>query len=386
MSDPVTNVEIEDVLSSIRRLVSEGEKLRDTSAPSTGKKDRPAEAGQEVLELGSEDRADEVEKQSEGPVRFVLTSAYRVDQEDERAAEAPAVPDSTGPAPTDAQAVTGEEAVPEEAPTAEAPAEDTSVEEEPDAAADAPATGEILWDDEETTVASPDDTSAIVEPGEAIPDWVARGNAELDALEADDGPADLSADDPGLEDDVLEPEGPMFEPGLPEDDPAPAMAAEPRSLDRSTLESTIAELEAAIADTAEEWEPDGSEDMPVMDWDNAPEAGMFFSSRFASGGPVEEAEVAADDEDESDEVAEKFEAAEAFYAEGDIEEPEDPLNEKLTAYLEQDDVLDEETLREMVAEIVRQELQGPLGERITRNVRKLVRREIYRALAEQGFE
>ena len=35
----------------------------------------------------------------------------------------------------------------------------------------------------------------------------------------------------------------------------------------------------------------------------------------------------------------------------------------------------------MVSEIVRQELQGTLGERITRNVRKLVRREIYRALA-----
>ena len=38
-------------------------------------------------------------------------------------------------------------------------------------------------------------------------------------------------------------------------------------------------------------------------------------------------------------------------------------------------------LRDMVAEIVRQELQGALGERITRNVRKLVRREIPRALS-----
>ncbi|NQZ74346.1 MAG: hypothetical protein HRT60_14925, partial [Dinoroseobacter sp.] len=39
-----------------------------------------------------------------------------------------------------------------------------------------------------------------------------------------------------------------------------------------------------------------------------------------------------------------------------------------------------EMLRDMVSEIVRRELQGSLGERITRNVRKLVRREIYRAL------
>jgi hypothetical protein len=39
-----------------------------------------------------------------------------------------------------------------------------------------------------------------------------------------------------------------------------------------------------------------------------------------------------------------------------------------------------------VAEIVRKELQGDLGERITRNVRKLVRREIHRALASRDFD
>jgi len=43
-------------------------------------------------------------------------------------------------------------------------------------------------------------------------------------------------------------------------------------------------------------------------------------------------------------------------------------------------------LRELVTEIVRQELQGALGERITRNVRKLVRREIHRALTSQELE
>lgn len=48
-------------------------------------------------------------------------------------------------------------------------------------------------------------------------------------------------------------------------------------------------------------------------------------------------------------------------------------------------VLDEEMLRDLVGEIVRQELQGPLGERITRNVRKLVRREINRALTNMSL-
>ncbi|MFY9240374.1 MAG: hypothetical protein WAO78_16155 [Roseovarius sp.] len=53
---------------------------------------------------------------------------------------------------------------------------------------------------------------------------------------------------------------------------------------------------------------------------------------------------------------------------------------------EADDILDEDALRDLVADIVRQELQGALGERITRNVRKLVRREIARALASQDLD
>ncbi|RMH43209.1 MAG: hypothetical protein D6688_09335, partial [Alphaproteobacteria bacterium] len=51
-------------------------------------------------------------------------------------------------------------------------------------------------------------------------------------------------------------------------------------------------------------------------------------------------------------------------------------------------VIDEEALREIIAEIVREELQGALGERITRNIRKLARREIHRAMTmrELGLE
>ena len=43
--------------------------------------------------------------------------------------------------------------------------------------------------------------------------------------------------------------------------------------------------------------------------------------------------------------------------------------------------LDEQVLRELVRELILGELQGTLGERMTRNVRKLVRAEIARALA-----
>lgn len=45
-----------------------------------------------------------------------------------------------------------------------------------------------------------------------------------------------------------------------------------------------------------------------------------------------------------------------------------------------------ERLRELVAEIVREELNGVLGDRITQNVRKLVRREIHRVLTIQDLD
>lgn len=47
-------------------------------------------------------------------------------------------------------------------------------------------------------------------------------------------------------------------------------------------------------------------------------------------------------------------------------------------------VLDEEELRLLVARLIREEFRGALGERITQNVRKLVRREIQRSLLDQS--
>ncbi len=49
-------------------------------------------------------------------------------------------------------------------------------------------------------------------------------------------------------------------------------------------------------------------------------------------------------------------------------------------------LLDEDELRQLVAEVLREELKGALGERITRNVRKLVRREIAQALSSMELD
>lgn len=49
-------------------------------------------------------------------------------------------------------------------------------------------------------------------------------------------------------------------------------------------------------------------------------------------------------------------------------------------------VLDESALYDIVRTLIREELQGPLGERITSNVRKLVRAEINRALTARSLD
>ena len=78
-----------------------------------------------------------------------------------------------------------------------------------------------------------------------------------------------------------------------------------------------------------------------------------------------------------------FASAAAASVMDEIPEPK-PDNVDLADFDES--VLDEDALRDLVAEIVREELTGELGERITRNVRKLVRREIHRAMLTREFE
>lgn len=166
--------------------------------------------------------------------------------------------------------------------------------------------------------------------------------------------------------------------------PDTAGAAAPVAGDSMTkLERMIAELEAAVTDQSDEWEPEGTE---VED--------------LAPDSAARPMRVADDVQDADEIVPDSTEPSEAPVAEqsDDAEDDDHYPGETDDALLEEagdelDDfiqpegiALDEAVLREMVTDIVRQELQGALGERITRNVRKLVRREIYRVPNSQEFE
>ncbi len=163
----------------------------------------------------------------------------------------------------------------------------------------------------------------------------------------------------------------------------------------NSLETRIAELEAAVGDSPE-WEPDGSEDevsvQPTVVFEHAAwnaradmgdttkKAG--FADLTGTGGLCDAAgevisitpATAEDDAPAMDQDAAPADPPEA----GADAQPEQPGFEEA--------LIDEEVLRGMVRQLVREELQGTVGERITRKVRSLVRREIQRALTLQDFE
>lgn len=129
----------------------------------------------------------------------------------------------------------------------------------------------------------------------------------------------------------------------------------------SSLKEKIAALEAVIGGTEDQWEPDGESSDEYAGTNVEP---LTWEDHTAEPAPAPQDAGA--------------EALEAEYL------AEEAVTEAALDSLSPDEaVLDEASLRELVADIVREELQGALGERITRNVRKLVRREIHRAMAAQ---
>ncbi|MDG1770023.1 MAG: hypothetical protein P8H36_11620 [Yoonia sp.] len=285
MSDPVINVEIEDVLSSIRRLVAEGDK----SAPNPAEHSDPAAS------------------------RFVLTPALRVAD--------PVAPEG------DAE----------------------------------------------------DDVALSPEAEELAAQCVAPAPAPL-VLQ----PAEI-ADEPLVHDDMSD-------------------------ADRASLEETIAELEAAVTDQDEEWEPDGSE--TALTAASATLTAIFEGAVDHTGDLVKHDDIEAVEDDEDDIVLQAEPEAEVvplhtadtafrhatpddadadfgdeLAADDDDGVPiPDDLDENIAAYLAGGgtSAIDQDILREMIAEVVREELQGKMGERITRNIRKLVRREINNALSSRS--
>lgn len=440
MSNPVTNAEVEDVLSSIRRLVSSDPRLVDR-------------------DLTEETEPSDASEQS-GADRLVLTPALRVAAaQDDAATIDVGQPDGETLADSEQDGAGNTEQaglVSDATPVADGLEADVS--ECQDKAADqtfdkTKEAGETIEvDDFETAL---NESSSEIDPEElrflfrarkraTSPSEAAEINAKIaeapENIEPEaravvtaelaevDKPAPLLLTDP-------EPSGPAVEDGeggvengeqtADDEITESAIAQIPdRRADAvppEELTAKIAALEAVIAQTPDQWEPDDDgvdeyagtsvdslawEDHvdldgsgTPLDKDRAERVAHSADAVYEAEAQVEEQVVVPDQvankdqtwPDIEDEVDEIVGAAEFVHQDAAIvdladQTPVDPLCDSVddgaeTPIVMDTSILDEVALRELISDIVRQELNGSLGERITHNVRKLVRRELQRALA-----
>jgi hypothetical protein len=380
MSDPVTNAEVEDVLSSIRRLVSEDK--------------RP-------LQMAQRENVSD---------RLVLTPALRVakdtrypDQDDRAEEQGPHYADVQGDAVTDNDEAPADVLVLDQPHDALARDTDTPADvSDNDQQAEKENSGTYAFDDpahdydadpynfadDEDNDGEGSKSAFIEEPDHAAPesDYDAAAPAQdehvPETVEAEQQEAQTQHDEPQLP--------PTEEAQVADQALSPTSKA-------AALRAKIEELEAAIGGISGSWdvgsEPsalNSSNSKDAMAWeDESPEDAI--TSRMPAYEP--EAEPSEQDgfllsdgldasPDEGSDQSDHAPKEDDNSAQVDVKTGVPSALD----YGDEDQLIDEEALRDMVSEIVRAELQGALGERITRNVRKLVRREIHRALTAQDLE
>lgn len=326
MTKSVSPRDVEDVLSSIRRLVSEEAKAR----------------------LGGEAAAQ----------RLMLTEALRVPDPEEDAPEPEMREDGLrgdgSPEHAAPDAAAGHAA--EDDPSAEAVTEPDRLDDWAGlwGFAGVSAAGEEARSPDTAPAATPPEAEPAAAP-DALADWLApfRDNAEGEAEAATAAPPEPEPED---KDAPQAGEAAVWS-DMAED--AAAIAA-PDEGEAAALAQALAGARPDIAPEPEAVLPDEAEpDALHADAGLSDEAGD--DARSEDGAPDHAEEAPGD--------GPRGEGAGLFAADG-----------------EEGHVLDEETLRLMVADILRQELMGELGDRITRNVRKMVRREIQRALVARDFD
>lgn len=311
MSDRSSNMEIQDVLTSIRRLVSEDK--------------NPSVTGE-----GSDDKSPAAEVL---PDKLVLTPAHRVQDED------------TATAGNDHE------------PSADsASLEDTIAELE---AAVAVNGGEFEPDGSEVAKADPADT-----------------DPDLERAFEDSFGVDLAADDDQQSDLSRPVTSSQMDEGVDEGD-APEIRSEAESAGTWDADDDPSEPAPEPENAAVEMpSPEQVDALIAAGTAAAANAAAARRLNLAAGDLVRDARAPWGRED----------APERGDAEDAAGQEDDTSGEMVPSTLDLQAEADAQLLREIVADIVRQELQGPLGERITRSVRMLVRREINRALASRDFE
>lgn len=370
MNEPGTHIEIEDVLTSIRRLVSQ-------DASSVRGAVMPRHVAAPVVEKPAVPVAEETAEETEEAPCLVLTPALRVEP-GEGAPEGPVAAEEVE-APV--VALSDADIVAELSRLESSIAEMEAAVVGHDVDFDAGFGGEDL---PETVAPADSEPEAVVPPAEAVsaeplPAEPRNDTEEIEAPFAEDvSPEDLDA----LLHDMAGEAGPEYE------DEAADLIDEVIAADFvEAIEPPAEEAGLEAGDPVGDGsDPDlhddaWTEDQGAMDWT---EAAMSLAAT-AGQGPRRLHLSDALEEDRKPEILRS-----SYQSLRDEYERDEDLP-GIEAALDDEPVMDaglidEEALRDLVAQLIREELRGVLGERITRNVRKLVRREIQRALMGEDFE
>lgn len=188
------------------------------------------------------------------------------------------------------------------------------------------------------------------------------------------------------------PEAPMLLDAPQEPDPAPLRLTEPDVRPRLHLDAAEAPADSLA------WEAEMGDPAPAvsdLDWSSFTFARRPMAETYAAR--AEAAERLAPRAPE----AVKAPVANGHASEAPVTPPVDafilrkvdepaaeaaPEAEPMGRVQEEDNIFSEEVLRELVRDLIREQLQGDLGERITRNIRKLVKAEIARSLTVRAAE
>jgi hypothetical protein len=288
MSEPMSTIDIEDVLSSIRKLVSDDL--------------RPAAPQEEPVSAPAPKDA-----AGDGKGKLLLTSALRVVSAN---ADAPQADDIAPKAFVEGGNFVFSSRQPQQSPAAAAP---------------------VLAD-----------TPPIAKPAQTPDeDWLPESNDEAEPY-------------PGW---------------APTEMPT-----------ASNVTRVVGEIAAGVSEVDEEWESETG-DAPDVSW-QAPDWAERPAARTKDKPLPESAAKAISDKAEAAVVAEMLAAT--------VGPASSAVANVATVATSHDDLpelrFDEAVLRDLVRDLIHEELGGSLGERITRNVRKLVRSEINRALTSRTLE
>ena len=344
MSDPVSNAEIEDVLSSIRRLIA----------------------------AGDPDQKDEVQSPAPEDDKLILTPAFRVFGGDPENAVNDDTPIVSKHAPTG-----------RDIPVELLEQGDPSAAEVVELSDDADATPPFVLSFD-TNMAEPglQSTSDMpMPPADTQVDF--EDNWDSDALGETAQVAFLhqrvtsvAAHSPS---DEVEPETAVEDAAKPEimvEEEVSTLEAEASAIDAvAPAVEDAPEVEGVVAQASGEDAID-DEDPKFVEVEPLQVDGDVQPEDEAEDQPIL---AEADDNDLTDEPADDSLGTEVMAASVD----DAPMAEIVD---DDSDFIDEDHLQEIVSRIVREELKGEMGVKITQAVRRMVRREVTRALSLEKFD